>query len=118
MHNTPEQNAAFRAAFDATNARYRAAVKADQEAAAKAQQTKPAPIMQTNTPAQNFALNQWLSDYPEDLDYAEILEQMNNEEFAYTHPTINPWYIVENFTLSQVADFIEDTRTAFERATA
>lgn len=24
MHNTPEQNAAFRAAFDATNARYKA----------------------------------------------------------------------------------------------
>ena len=37
MHNTPEQNAAFKAAWDATNARYRAAVKADQLAAEQAQ---------------------------------------------------------------------------------
>lgn len=37
MHNTPQQNADFRAAFDATNARYRAAVKADQLAAEQAQ---------------------------------------------------------------------------------
>ena len=46
MHNTPEQNADFRAAWDATNARYRAAVEADRlaaEQAAKAQQTKPEP---------------------------------------------------------------------------
>lgn len=49
MHNTPEQNANFRAAWDATNARYRAAMKADQLAAEQAQQTK-ANTMTTNSP--------------------------------------------------------------------
>jgi len=29
MHNTPEQNEAFRKAFDATNARWKAAVAQD-----------------------------------------------------------------------------------------
>ena len=29
MHNTPEQNEAFRKAFDATNARWKAAVEHD-----------------------------------------------------------------------------------------
>lgn len=76
------------------------------------------PAKPTNTPAQNFALNQWLSDYPDNLSYDEILEQMNDDAYTWTHPTINPWYIVENFPLSQVANFIDDTRAAFEYATA
>ncbi len=45
MHNTPEQNADFRAAWDATNARWKAAQKAHEaEQAAKTNQpTQPEP---------------------------------------------------------------------------
>lgn len=49
MHNTPQQNADFRAAFDATNARYKAAVKADQLAAEQAQTMTTATSPKTTT---------------------------------------------------------------------
>jgi hypothetical protein len=66
------------------------------------------------THSENFALNQWLSDYPEDMPYADILACLRDPENTWTCDDISVWVAVENFTLDQVAEFIEDTRTAFE----
>ena len=65
--------------------------------------------------SERFALNEWLSDYPEDLDYYEILELMSQDDWSVDG--ISVWEVVENFTLDQVSDFIENTRLHFERVT-
>ena len=67
--------------------------------------------------SERFALNEWLSDYPENLDYDEILAVLNNAENEWTVDEITVWEVVENYTLDQVADFIENTRMHFEHVT-
>lgn len=67
--------------------------------------------------SQNFALNQWLSDYPEDMSYEDILACMRDPENVWTCDNISVWVAVETFPLEQVAEFIEDTCNAFEIAT-
>jgi hypothetical protein len=63
--------------------------------------------------SERFALNQWLSDYPEDMTYANVIRLMRDDE-SWTHESISVWQVVEHFSLRQVADFIEDTRCAVE----
>jgi hypothetical protein len=69
------------------------------------------------TTAQRFALNQWLTEYPETMSYEQIIETMVGDSEEWTHDDITVWQVVENFTLRQVADFIEDTRAHFECVT-
>jgi len=66
--------------------------------------------------SEQFALNQWLSDYPDDMTYDEIIAALQVDEWKIDDITV--WYLVENNTTDQVAMFIEDTKDAFERATA
>jgi len=66
--------------------------------------------------SEHFALNQWLTNYP-DWSYDGILVELQQGHNEYVHDDITVWEVVENFTLDQVAEFIEDTRKAFERAT-
>jgi hypothetical protein len=66
--------------------------------------------------AEQFALNQWLCDYPEDMTYEEIIAALQVDEWKVDNITV--WELVENNTTDQVAMFIEDTKEAFERATA
>jgi TusA-related sulfurtransferase len=65
--------------------------------------------------SERFALNEWLSDYPDDMSYGEILELMSTDEWTVDEITV--WEVVENYTLDQVSDFIENTRMHFERVT-
>jgi hypothetical protein len=65
--------------------------------------------------SEKFALNEWLSDYPDDLEYYDILELMSQDDWSVDGITV--WEVVENFTLDQVSDFIENTRMHFERVT-
>ena len=67
--------------------------------------------------SERFALNEWLSDYPENMDYDEILIVLNNAENEWMIDDISVWEVVENHTLDQVADFIENTRMHFETVT-
>lgn len=67
--------------------------------------------------SEQFALNQWLSDYPDDMTYEEIIAALKVEN-QWMVDDIDVWYLVENNTTDQVAMFIEDTKEAFERATA
>lgn len=64
-----------------------------------------------------FALNQWLTWYADNLSYSEIIEIMKKPYNSWCCEYLDVWTTVENFPLEQVADFIEDTKMAFERAT-
>lgn len=67
--------------------------------------------------SQSFALNQWLSYYPEDMSYEDILACMREPDHTWTCDHISVWEVVETFPMDQVAEFIEDTCNAFEIAT-
>lgn len=66
--------------------------------------------------SEQFALNQWLTDYPEGMTYDEIIAALQVDDWKVDNITV--WHLVENNTTDQVAMFIEDTKDAFERATA
>lgn len=63
-----------------------------------------------------FALNQWLSYYPENMTYSEIIDAMTIRSESHKSEYIDVWEVVADYDLDQVADYIEDTRKAFERA--
>jgi hypothetical protein len=67
--------------------------------------------------SEHFALDEWLSEYPDDLTYHEILAIMRHPKNTWKAKHIYVWEVVEDCTLSQVAGFIEDTKTHFERVT-
>ena len=67
--------------------------------------------------SEQFALNQWLSDYPDNMTYEEIIAALKVDN-QWMVDDITVWYLVENNTTDQVDMFIEDTKDAFERATA
>ena len=67
--------------------------------------------------SEQFALNQWLTDYPEGLTYDEVIDLMLGDEDEWTHDQITVWETVEHFTLRQVVEFIEDTRKHFAAVT-
>lgn len=68
--------------------------------------------------AERFALDEWLTDYPDDLSYDEILIVMKNANNEWNVDNITVWYLVENCTVDQVAMFIDSTKNHFERVTA
>jgi hypothetical protein len=68
------------------------------------------------TKSQAFAVDQWLSDCPDNWSYKQILAYLNRTTWLGSESKISPWEVVENFTGDQIAEFIEDTRQAFERA--
>lgn len=67
--------------------------------------------------SERFALNEWLSDYPDNMTYYEIIDAMVGEEEEWTHENITVWQVVEHFTLRQVAEFIDNTRAHFASVT-
>jgi hypothetical protein len=67
--------------------------------------------------AERFALDEWLTEYPDDMTYDEIIALLNVEN-QWMVDDISVWYLVENNTTDQVAIFISDTKDHFERATA
>ena len=66
--------------------------------------------------SERFALMEWLSEFPDDKTYDEIILMLRGDESEWTHPDIDVWEVVENHTLDQVADMIENTRMHFESA--
>lgn len=64
-----------------------------------------------------FALQEWLSDFPDDKTYDQIIDMLTDPEEQWSHPDISVWEVVEHHTLEQVADMIENTRMHFEHVT-
>lgn len=69
------------------------------------------------TKAQRFAVNQWLSDYPKNASYSDIMEMLWSDDHEWVHEDLTVWCVVENYPLTQVAEFIDDTRRHFESVT-
>jgi TRAP-type C4-dicarboxylate transport system substrate-binding protein len=61
--------------------------------------------------SEQFAINQWLSDYPENMTYAEIMDLMNADD---EDGLISVWQTIEGYPLTEVAEFIDNTRSQFE----
>jgi hypothetical protein len=64
------------------------------------------------TYGEQFALDEWLSDYPETMAYEDILLTLTTGD---EDNEITVWAAMKDHPLSHVAGFIDDTRLHFER---
>ena len=64
--------------------------------------------------SERFALEHWLSDYPMDMSYAEIMAKLKHEDFDWKVDDIVFWEVIEDCLAKQVAEFIDSTRKQFE----
>jgi hypothetical protein len=60
--------------------------------------------------SERFALNQWLSDYPHDMTYFEIIDLIHEEDESVTL-----WERIEGYGARAVIEEIENTRCAVEQ---
>ena len=65
--------------------------------------------------SERFALDQWLSDYPDGMTYADIIGMLTAEDGLWQVEGVTAWELVDTFTLNAVAVFIDDTRAVLER---
>jgi hypothetical protein len=63
------------------------------------------------TKSERFALMQWLSNFPEDMSYAEVLDRLEGG-----NDDVVVWETLEEYPVDMVIDTIEGTRMAFEEA--
>ncbi len=63
--------------------------------------------------SEKFALNEWLSDYPENLDFDDVLDLLRDEDLSVT-----AWQWFENMPTYELIENIENTRSHFEAVTA
>ena len=61
--------------------------------------------------SERFALGQWLSDYPDDKTYEEVLALITEE-----HEDVILWETIENYPPESVIEMIDDTRSSFENS--
>ena len=61
--------------------------------------------------SERFALGQWLSDYPDDKTYDEVLSMITEE-----HEDVLLWEPIENYPPESVIEMIDDTRSSFENS--
>jgi hypothetical protein len=64
--------------------------------------------------AETFALNQWLSDYPTDMSYEQIIDSLDSDAYIESDD-IAVWQPIEDYSGHKIAEIIEDTREAFIR---
>ncbi len=57
--------------------------------------------------SERFALNQWLSGYPDNFSYADILCKLGCED-------VTVWKLLDGYVTHEIANIIEDTRKQFE----
>jgi hypothetical protein len=67
------------------------------------------------TPSELFALMEWLSDFPDDLDYYEIIKILREGKDEWALDNIDVWEVVEDHPFDEVADFIEMTKKHFDQ---
>ena len=62
--------------------------------------------------SERFALEQWLSDYPHDISYDEVVERLNNEEWFVDGIFYRD--VISTLMANQVRELIDETRYSFE----
>lgn len=63
--------------------------------------------------SEKFALNEWLSDYPENLDFDDVIDLLRDEDLS-----VVVWQWFENMPAYELIENIENTRSHFEAVTA
>jgi len=63
------------------------------------------------TYGEQFALDEWLSDYPETMSYEDILLTLTTGD---EDNEITVWAAMENNQLSDIAEYIDNTRAHFD----
>ena len=64
--------------------------------------------------AQVYALNEWLTEYPDGMEYEDIMKVLNKDhdeciDDEWRELDIVQWYLLDGHTGAQIAQFIEDT---------
>ena len=62
--------------------------------------------------AEQVALGQWLSKYPDDMSYEDILQALRTDEIPTDdkdNDLIVVWQVAEDYSGTHVAGFIEET---------
>ena len=62
--------------------------------------------------SERFAINEWLSEYPEDKTYDEIIDLIYEED-----ESVIPWELVENHPPADLIQSMYNTKTHFEAVT-
>lgn len=62
--------------------------------------------------SERFAINEWLSEYPNDKTFDEIMDLIYEEDESVT-----PWELVENHPAADLIEIIYNTKTHFEAVT-
>jgi hypothetical protein len=62
--------------------------------------------------AENFALCEWLSDWPSEWSYDEIIDAIRSDDY---HENISVWEQVEDEPAEKIVEMIESTKWAFKR---
>lgn len=70
------------------------------------------------TQSELFALMEWLTDFPDDMTYDEIIEVLQEGKDEWALDNIDVWEVVEDYPFDQVAEFIEMTKKHFESVVA
>jgi hypothetical protein len=63
--------------------------------------------------SERFALNEWLSEYPENKSFDDILYLLLDDE----DDSVIPWEVVEDYPRRDIAQFISNTQTHFATVT-
>jgi len=62
--------------------------------------------------SERFAVNEWLSEYPNDKTFDEIMDLIYEEDESVT-----PWELVENHSATDLIQIMYNTKTHFEFVT-
>jgi hypothetical protein len=64
--------------------------------------------------SERFALEQWLSDYPDTMSYDSVLQVIQLDSFCSGDFGIILWEVIENYPSEDIVEMIDDTRSSFE----
>ena len=79
-------------------------------------------LVTTLSKSELFALGEWLSEWPEHWSYQQVIDWLidNDESHAYSDnddERVWVWEMVEDYSGTQIASYIANTRRHFERVT-
>jgi hypothetical protein len=63
--------------------------------------------------SERFALNEWLSDFPLNATFDDVLYLLLAED----DETVTPWEVVQNYPRFSIAEFISNTQAHFAAVT-
>ena len=62
--------------------------------------------------SERFAINEWLSEYPNDKTFEEIMDLIYERDESVT-----PWELVEHYPAADLIEIIYNTKIHFESVT-